>query len=121
MNKYKVGDKFEIKVTGETSIARDYYYVTTVGIVNEEALDRLKRIEPAEPEESVEPEVDWSKVEVDTPILVKDHSDDDWIRRYFAKYEKGEIYAWDRGATSWSVNCNVGVVWKYAKLAEVEE
>ena len=54
MSKYKVGDKFEIKVTGETGIARDYYYVTTVGIVNEEALDRLKRIEPAEPEEPAE-------------------------------------------------------------------
>lgn len=54
-------------------------------------LKGLKLEEQEEPEE-----VDWSKVEMDTPILVKDHSDDDWIRRYFAKYEKWEIYAWDK-------------------------
>lgn len=111
MSKYKAGDKFEIVVIRKSANSEDGY-ITTAGIVREEYLDGLKKIEP---------EVDWSKVEVDTPILVKDHSDDDWIRRYFAKYEKGEIYAWDRGATSWSVGCNVGVVWKYAKLAEVEE
>lgn len=58
---------------------------------------------------------------MDTPILVKDRRDADWIRRYFAKYEGGKIYAWNSGATSWSVDCNVGVVWKYTKLAEVEE
>lgn len=53
MSKYKPGDKFEIEVTGETGIARDCYYVTTVGIVNEEALDRLKKIEPEEPEDVI--------------------------------------------------------------------
>lgn len=122
MSKYKVGDKFEIEVTGETSIARDYYYVTTVGIVNEEALDRLKRIEPVEPEVDRSKAVDWSKVEVDTPILVKQISESPWIQRYFAKYEDGRIYAWVDGATSWSVEGRYSMsYWKYAKLAEVEE
>lgn len=49
-----------------------------------------------------EPEVDWSKVKVDTPILVKDILKSEWIKRYFAKYENGRVYAWKEGKTSWS-------------------
>ena len=44
-----------------------------------------------------EPEVDWSKVKVDTPILVKDILKSEWIKRYFAKYENGRVYAWKEG------------------------
>ena len=70
-------------------------------------------------EDYKEPEVDWSKVEVDTPILVRQVEDGEWIRRHFAKYENETIYAWDSGRTSWSGD---GVTeWKYAKLAESEE
>lgn len=63
-------------------------------------------------------EVDWNKVEVNTPILVRDCDDDRWIKRYFAKYENEIIYAWNSGATSWSTSHITG--WKYAKLAEPE-
>lgn len=68
------------------------------------------------------PEVDWSKVKVDTPILVKDTKDGEWIKRYFAKFEGGQIYAWGDGATSWTANdeCDA-TYWKYAKLAERSE
>lgn len=70
-------------------------------------------------EEHKEPEIDWSKVEVDTPILVRDYEGQEWARRYFAKYENETVYAWDSGRTSWSGD---GVTeWKYAKLAESEE
>lgn len=70
-------------------------------------------------EEPKEPEIDWSKVEVDTPILVRDSEDRSWIKRYFAKYENEIIYAWDSGCTSWSA---YGLTeWEYAKLAEGEE
>ena len=70
-------------------------------------------------EEYKEPEVDWSKVEVDTPILVRDYEGQEWARKYFAKYENKTIYAWDSGRTSWTGD---GVTeWKYAKLAESEE
>lgn len=70
-------------------------------------------------EEPKEPEVDWSKVEVDTPILVRDYEGQEWARKYFAKYENKTIYAWDSGRTSWTGD---GVTeWKYAKLAESEE
>ena len=71
-------------------------------------------------EEPEEPETDWSKVEVDTPILVRDFEGSDWFRRHFAKYEDGTVYAWDGGDTSWSGG-DVMTDWKYAKLAESEE
>ena len=64
--------------------------------------------------------VDWSKVEVDTPILVKDDCDDKWEKAYFAKYEDEMIYAWDNGRTSFSArNKEDTFIWDRAKLAEV--
>ena len=71
-------------------------------------------------EDYKEPETDWSNVEVDTPILVRDFEGSDWFRRHFAKYENGTVYAWDGGDTSWSGG-DVMTDWKYAKLAESEE
>lgn len=64
--------------------------------------------------------VDWSKVEVDTPILVKDDCDDKWEKAYFAKYEDEMIYAWNNGKTSFSArNEDDTYIWDRAKLAEV--
>lgn len=72
--------------------------------------------------EYVEPPVDWSKVPVDTPILVRDSGEEAWRKRHFAKYEDNTVYAWNRGATSWSVSASSNIVgWKFAKLAESEE
>lgn len=74
--------------------------------------------------EYVEPPVDWSKVAVDTPILVKDYKSDTWERRYFAKYENGKVYTWLGGATSWSTSGtddDYMYDWKMARLAESEE
>ena len=70
-------------------------------------------------EDYEEPEVDWNKVEVDTPILVRNCEDVKWVRRYFAEYKDGVVYAWNCGRTSWTEDCMTG--WKYAKLAESEE
>ena len=73
-------------------------------------------------EEPEEPETDWSKVEVDTPILVRICEDGEWLKKYFAKYEDGKVYAWNSGCTSWTVLHDKDVTaWKYAKLAESEE
>lgn len=69
-------------------------------------------------EDYEEPETDWSKVEVDTPILVSDNYGDKWFRRYFAKYDGKFVYAWNGGGTSWSEKYMTG--WKYAKLVETE-
>lgn len=71
--------------------------------------------------EYVEPPVDWSKVAVDTPILVRDGEEGKWLRRYFANYENGTVYAWECGATSWSSSIGSVRNWEYAKLAESEE
>lgn len=73
-------------------------------------------------EEYEEPQVDWSKVEVDTPILVRysEDGDEEWIKRHFAKYENGKVHAWFDGCTSWSAEGHM-VIWNYAKLAENEE
>lgn len=72
-------------------------------------------------EDYKEPEVDWSKVEVDTPILVRDYEGQEWAGRYFAKYENETVYAWSNGCTSWTAYDNLDVRgWEYAKLAEGE-
>lgn len=72
--------------------------------------------------EYVEPQVDWSRVPVDTPILVRHSESCGWDRRYFAKYNNGLVYAWKQGTTSWSAEDPAYVCdWKYAKLAESED
>lgn len=71
-------------------------------------------------EEYEEPEVDWSKVEVDTPILVRNHKSQEWDARHFAEYEDGVIYTWVGAGTSWTSNGKM-TAWRYAKLAENEE
>ena len=69
-----------------------------------------------------EPEVDWSKVKVDTPILVRNTEKEEWKKRHFARFKNGKVYAWYDGLTSWSTAGEDDVnFWKYAKLAESEE
>lgn len=63
-------------------------------------------------------EVDWSKVDVDTPILVS-MSGQNWKRRHFAGYRNGTVYAFKDGATSWTTNLKTE--WLYTKLAEPKE
>ena len=72
-------------------------------------------------EDYKEPEVDWSKVEVDTPILVRNGEGEVWERRHFAEYKCGVVCAWNDGLTSWSECKNGFTEWKFAKLAESEE
>lgn len=64
--------------------------------------------------------VDWSKVKVDTPVLVS-FDGCNWFKKYFAKVQNNTVYTWDNGATSWSVSNKEYCVtsWRYAKLAEV--
>lgn len=69
--------------------------------------------------EYIEPAIDWSKVPVDTPILIRDSGDGTWYKRHFAKYEDGKVYAFCDGQTSWSGNSPV--CWEQAKLATDDE
>lgn len=68
-----------------------------------------------------EPPINWSKIPVDTPILVRDSKNDEWLHRHFAKFEDNVVYAWDDGRTSWSSLSDEVVDWEYAKLAEDDE
>ena len=72
-------------------------------------------------QECKEPKVDWSKVAVDTPILVRRVGGEEWGKRYFAKYENGTIYTWMYGYTSWTIIDGHTETWTYAKLAETEK
>lgn len=63
--------------------------------------------------------VDWSKVKVDTPVLVSSNGIK-WHKRYFAKADYLDVYVWNNGATSWSAeNSNDTNSWNHIKLAEV--
>lgn len=66
--------------------------------------------------EYVEPPVDWSKVAVDTPILVKYNGTHSWVKRHFAKYENGRVFAWNQGTTSWS-----GQMYTVCELAKLQD
>ena len=59
-------------------------------------------------------DVDWTKVEVDTKILVSEDGDV-WYKRYFAKYENDKVCTFVDGATSFSTD-GYYISWKYAKL-----
>ena len=75
------------------------------------------------------PAVDWSRVAVDTPILVRDSSSEAWVRRYFARFsEDNKICTFPAGATSWSNNVKGWKEkpwkvepWLQGKLADNEE
>ena len=65
------------------------------------------------------PIVDWTKVKVDTPIWVSNIGNV-WYPRYFAKFKDEKVYAWCNGKTSFSVDGDSVIPWKYAKLADEE-
>jgi len=76
----------------------------------------------ASSEKNNQKEIDWTKVKVDTPILVRDCETDSWKKRYFAKYEDGAVYTFINGYTSWtSDNGDAPIRWLFTKLADETE
>ena len=69
-----------------------------------------------------EPEIDWSKVPIDTPVLVSNNKKS-WYNRYFAGIDDADrLLIFPDGRTSWS-NKGRGYMilpYKYIKLAEVK-
>ena len=60
--------------------------------------------------------IDWSKIPVDTKVLVSKDGEN-WLKRYFAKYEDGKIYFFSCGVSSYSVDDISNVLsWEYVKL-----
>ena len=61
--------------------------------------------------------VDWSKIPVDTKVLVKDEEDSCvYTKRYFAEFKDGYIYTWADGKTSFTTQAKTK--WNYGKLYE---
>lgn len=75
-------------------------------------------------EEYEEPEVDWSKVPVDTLVRVRDREDREWILRYLKGINDGNAMcrysAWESGATSKTAEGDY-TLWKYCELVEDED
>ena len=71
--------------------------------------------------EPKKPEVDWSKVPVDTLVRVRDYEYCEWNLRYFKGIDKSnpkEKYeAWSNGATSKTADDSSNH-WKYCELVE---
>lgn len=75
------------------------------------------------PYEEPELEIDWTKVPVDTPVLVKDNLNDSLTRRYFAKYfphSNVPFECFPNGANSWS-STGRPISWPYCELAREED
>lgn len=47
-------------------------------------------------DEEYKPQIDWSKVPVDTPVITENGN------RHFFKYENDLLYTFDDGTTSWT-------------------
>lgn len=78
--------------------------------------------------EPAKPEVDWSKVPVDTLVRVRDYEDDEWLLRYFkgfsrtpSAYKPGRDYeVWALGATSVTAEGDTER-WRYCELVVDED
>ena len=65
-----------------------------------------------------EEHLDWSKVPVDTKVLVSDNGKL-WYKRHFAKYENGSVHVFPDGRSSFTTEeSDIIYPWKYAKLCE---
>lgn len=73
--------------------------------------------------EPAKPEVDWSKVPVDTLVMVRDFEDQEWILRYFKGINEDGLRpryeAWESGAKSETANGKY-LCWNYCELVEEE-
>lgn len=76
-------------------------------------------------EEYKEPEVDWSKVPVDTLVRVRDREEQEWILMYFkgiSDYDRAHRFmTWCDGATSKTACGGEYMMWKYCELVEDED
>lgn len=74
-------------------------------------------------EEPPKPEVDWSKVPVDTLVRVRDHESEAWRLQYFKGIDDSStdrFMVWECGATSVTAEGDY-TRWKYCELVEDEE
>ena len=76
-------------------------------------------------EEYEDPEVDWTKVPVDTLVRVRDREEQEWILMYFkgiSDYDRAHRFmTWCDGATSKTACGGEYMMWKYCELVEDED
>ena len=74
--------------------------------------------------EPPKPEVDWSKVPVDTLVRVKDFEGEDWVLRYFKEIdencEESKYVTWIAGSTS-KTAYGFTEYWNHCELVEDED
>lgn len=73
--------------------------------------------------EQPKPEVDWSKVPVDTLVRVRNDEDSPWVLQYFKEFDEERNYkflAWSNGRTSKTAGGR-RTGWKYCELVEEED
>lgn len=75
--------------------------------------------------EPAKPEVDWSKVPVDTLVRVRNRKENEWVMRYFKGIDEKrapyKFQVWTDGKTSKTVGGSGMETWKYCELVEVED
>lgn len=75
-------------------------------------------------EEPQKPEVDWSKVPVDTLVRVRNYENREWCLRYFKGFDnsntEGKYEMWSNGMTSKTASGSSNI-WRYCELVEVED
>lgn len=66
-------------------------------------------------------EIDWSKVPIDTPVLVRNTDEENWRKRYFCTFlpmSKNPYVTFEYGKSS--ENSDTIIQWKYCKLDNTE-
>ena len=58
--------------------------------------------------------IDWFKVPINTPILVRDSEGDAWKIAHFAQCREGHIFVWEKGKTFYTTKRTE--MFSYAKL-----
>ena len=67
-------------------------------------------------------DIDWSRVPVDTPVLVKLFESDEWMERHFAGKDGQHYLTWLNGKTSFTAYGKfTSLPWNFCKLAREED
>lgn len=106
------------KRTGKVKTCNKWYCVNCLFY---ESNDCIKAREDwlGQPVFDPEKDIDWSKVPVDTPVIVWDT--DEEYRRYFSGIKNGLFSTYVDGRTSWSSTTGNICSWNHCKLYRPED
>lgn len=115
-NLFLIDGEEELEELLEDYDNQKYIPSTYTALVEEYSLLELLQFKFTELEEKQK--VDWTKVPMDTKVIVWDDSDYTY-KAYFSHYneETDTFYAFADGATSWSNQGNAPIWWEHYRLA----